>query len=290
MPEPQKTAALLRKRSSLRPQIAFVLGSGFGTVLDDLRERKEIPFKALPGLPPPTVKGHTGKLVLGTLRGTPLLILRGRSHYYEGFSMEDVAFPIRMLAEFGISDLIITNAAGALKKRFRPGNFMVLSDHINFMGTNPLRGTSRNRFVDLSKVYDPNLRSLLHRAAKEVGQPVQSGTYLAVSGPSYETPAEIRAFARLGGDAIGMSTVPEAIVARQCGMRVGAISCITNMAAGLAPNEISHAEVLATAELIRDKANRWLTAFIRLYQSSRQAKALRVSRTTLASSPPSSKK
>ena len=186
--------------------------------------------------------------------------------------MEQVTFPVRVLAAFGVRDLLLTNAAGGVNRRFRPGNFMVLTDHINLMGANPLRGARAAGlplFVDMSCAYDPGLRRLLHQAARAVGLRLRAGVYLAVSGPSYETPAEIRAFARLGADAVGMSTVPEVIVARQCGLKVAAISCITNLAAGLSRRKLSHAEVLQTGEKVKVLAALLLENFARLYGQSR---------------------
>jgi purine-nucleoside phosphorylase len=205
--------------------------------------------------------------------------LSGRAHFYEGHPMERVTFAVRTLAAFGITDLLLTNAAGGINKTFRPGDFMVLTDHINFMGANPLRGGDASspeasvtgasqplpRFVDLTQVYDAKLSALLFRAGKRCNLKLQRGVYLAVSGPSYETPAEVRAFGRLGADAVGMSTVPEAIVARQCGLNVAAVSCITNLAAGISKENLSHAEVLETAERVKTVAVQWLKHFARLY-------------------------
>lgn len=268
----QITVARLRKNSWRRPTLAIVLGSGFGSVTDALAVETEIPYAKLPGFPRTSVKGHAGKVLLGKLADAPVLVLSGRAHYYEDFSMEEVTFPIRVLAGFGIQTVLLTNAAGGINRRFRSGDFMVLTDHINFMGVNPLRGTladDQSRFVDLTRAYDPELNRLLIRAAREAGVALHSGVYLAVSGPSYETPAEIRAFARLGADAVGMSTVPEAIVARQCGLRVAAVSCITNPAAGRGRRALSHAEVLAQAGQVQRRATVWLGAFARLYRQSR---------------------
>ncbi len=227
-----------------------------------------MPYRALPGFPAAGVAGHIGELLIGTLAKTPVLVLSGRSHFYEGHAMSLVTFAVRVLAAYGITDLLLTNAAGGVKRTLQPGDFMVLTDHINFMGANPLRGRGwpgLPRFVDLSSAYDAALRKLLQRASKGCGVRLHSGVYLAVSGPSYETPAEIRAFRRLGADAVGMSTVPEVIVARQCGLRVAALSCITNAAAGIGPGVLSHAEVLQTAKAAGNRAARLITAFARLY-------------------------
>lgn len=256
----------MKKVSRLRPTLAIVLGSGFHHVLTELRVEKKIPYAKIPGFPKPTVSGHAGELFFGTLGGTPVMVLSGRAHYYEGHSMERVTFAVRALAAFGIKDLLLTNAAGGLK--FRAGDFMMLTDHINLMGANPLRGAAipgLPRFVDLTQTYDPGLSGLLRAAANECKVRLRTGVYLAVSGPSYETPAEIRAFARLGADAVGMSTVPEAIVARQCGVNVVAVSCITNLAAGISKEKLSHTEVLETAERVKTRASAVLKNFAKLY-------------------------
>jgi purine-nucleoside phosphorylase len=189
--------------------------------------------------------------------------LSGRAHFYEGQPMERVTFAVRALAAFGIRDLLLTNAAGGINRKFHAGDFMVLTDHINFMGANPLRGAPD--FVDLTQVYDAKLSALLFRAGKSCNLKPQRGVYLAVSGPSYETPAEIRAFARLGADAVGMSTVPEAIVARQCGLNVAAVSCITNLAAGISREKLSHAEVMQTAGGVKTLAAKLVKHFASLY-------------------------
>ena len=229
-------ARQIGKLSRLRPSLAIVLGSGFQEAISRMEVAREISYAKLAGFPAVGVSGHAGKIVLGHLGGTPVLVLSGRAHYYEGHPMEQVTFAVRALAAFGITDILLTNAAGGLNRSFRPGDFMVLTDHINFMGVNPLRGPAipdLPRFVDMTQTYDKRLSALLHRAGKKCGLRLRSGVYLAVSGPTYETPAEIRAFRRLGADAVGMSTVPEAIVARQCGLNVAGMSCITNPAAGL---------------------------------------------------------
>jgi len=264
-----KTAvARIKKLSRLRPTLALVLGSGFNHVLRELEVDAEIPYAKLPGFPKPGVAGHEGKFFIGRLGGTPVLVLSGRAHFYEGHPMERVTFPVRALAAFGIRDLLLTNAAGGVNRRFRPGDFMVLTDHINWMGVNPLRGEAAPglpRFVDLTHTYDEGLNRLLRKAARGCKLRLHSGVYLAVSGPSYETPAEIHAFARLGADAVGMSTVPEAVVARQCGLNVAAVSCITNLAAGRSGQLLSHAEVLETAEKVQHRASVLLKNFATLY-------------------------
>jgi purine-nucleoside phosphorylase len=268
LPDPKTAAARLKQLSPLRPNLAIILGSGFHHALADLRVDKKIPYAKIPGFPRPTVSGHAGELYFGHLGETPVIVLSGRAHFYEGHEMERVTFATRTLAAFGIKDLLLTNAAGGINKKFRADDFMVLTDHINFMGVNPLRGPNAPglpRFVDLTETYDPQLQKRLFQAGKISKLKLQRGVYLAVSGPSYETPAEIRAFAALGADAVGMSTVPEAIVARQCGLRVAAISCITNLAAGISRQKLSHAEVLETADRVKKSGAALIKNFARLY-------------------------
>ena len=266
--EPQAAATKLKTLSRLRPTLGIILGSGFHFVRNVLSVEAEIPYAKLPGFPVARVSGHAGQLLMGRLGGTDVLVLSGRAHFYEGHPMTSVTFAVRALAAYGIRDLLLTNAAGGVNRAFRPGDFMVLTDHINFMGTNPLRGPAQRdlpRFVDMTQTYDRGLQRLLGRAARQCRMRLRSGVYLAVCGPSYETPAEIRAFARLGADAVGMSTVPEAIVARQCGVKVAALSCITNLAAGRSRQPLSHAEVLETGERVKTQAAQLLETFAKLY-------------------------
>ena len=269
MADPSSTAARLKKLSQLRPSLALILGSGFHHAVSQMKVELRVAYGKLPGFPPVGVSGHAGELLLGRLSGTPVLVLSGRAHFYEGHPMSLVTFAVRVLHAYGIQDLLITNAAGGLNRRFRAGDFMMLTDHINFMGSNPLRGIADQKnltgFVDLTCVYDRGLRQLLEKAGRAAGVKLHKGIYLAVCGPSYETPAEIRAFARLGADAVGMSTVPEAIVARQCGIRVAGLSCITNLAAGRTRGNLSHAEVLETAESVKILAAHLLKNFTNLY-------------------------
>ena len=263
LPDPAAVAAELRSELRALPELAIVLGSGFQDALGGLRGLTEIPYAKIRGFPRPTVPGHAGRLVLAASEKLPMLALYGRSHFYEGLEMAEVTFPVRVLAALGVRDLILTNAAGGISARLRRGDFMCITDHINLMGANPLRGQAA--FVDMTTVYDPKLIALWRRAARNAKVRLATGVYLAVSGPSYETPAEIRAFARLGADAVGMSTVPEAIVARQCGMRVSALSCITNLAAGRTRKALSHEEVLETGRRVSKSATDLLTAFLNLY-------------------------
>jgi purine-nucleoside phosphorylase len=263
--DPKTTAALLKKETGLRPALGMVLGSGFQQALTHLKVVYEIAYGQLPGFPTVGVTGHAGKLVLGTFDQIPVLALKGRAHYYEGVTMERLTFPVRVLAEFGIRTLLLTNAAGAVNRAYRSGDFMALEDHINFIEANPLRGPALPglpRFVDLTRVYDRRLIDVARKAAKKSKLRLHTGVYMAVSGPNYETPSEIRAFRRLGADAIGMSTVPEAIVARQYGLAVAGISCITNKAGGdEKAGVLAHQEVLAMGESKKEEMARFLQAF-----------------------------
>ena len=260
--------AKLERLSRLRPSLAIVLGTGFQHVLSRLRAEAAARDSELPGFPRLSVSGHRDELFIARLGGVPVIMLSGRAHFYEGHPMPDVTYPVRVLAAYGIRDLLLTNAAGGINPKFRPGDFMSVRDHINFMGTNPLRGDpieADSRFVDLTHTYDRGLGRLLVKSGNASGARVHSGVYLAVSGPSYETPAEICAFAKLGADAVGMSTVPEAIVARQCNLRVAGLSCITNLAAGRTARPLSHAEVLETAQRVKHVTADLLEKFAELY-------------------------
>lgn len=265
---PAEAAARLRKISSLRPTLGVILGSGFNRAVEGMKVETRCPYAELPGFPQVGVSGHAGEVWIGRFGGNPVLVLNGRCHFYEGLPMAKVTFAVRVLASVGIRDLLVTNAAGGINRGFRRGDFMLLTDHINLMGVSPLGGdcpAGLNRFVDLTHAYDEQLSALLRRAASKAGVKLRSGVYLAVAGPSYETPAEIRAFSRLGADAVGMSTVPEVIVARQCGIRVAGLSCITNLAAGHTGKALSHSEVLETARLSGPAGGRMIRAFVELY-------------------------
>jgi purine-nucleoside phosphorylase len=264
---PKKAVQLIQSSTPLRPSIALVLGSGFQALARTVSDAVEIPYTRIPGFLPTRVDGHEGKVMIGHLNAVPVIVLSGRAHYYEGHSLAELTVPIRVLAACGVRTLILTNAAGGINPHYRRGDFMGVTDHLNFMGANPLRGLVRTKqscFVDLSETYDPSLVKLLVKAARQTRVRLHLGVYAAVPGPCYETPAEVRAFGRLGADAVGMSTVPEAIVARQCGLRVAAVSCITNPAAGLSRHPISHAEVLATGEKVKAQAVALLNAFVSL--------------------------
>ncbi len=236
-------AEAVRERFPNFPPVAVVLGSGLGDVL--ATGGPTLPYSEIPHFPRPRVEGHSGVLEVGEFA-----VLRGRCHFYEGHPMEAVVRPVRMLARLGVRTLLLTNAAGTVDRRFRPGDLMLIEDHLNFLGGNPLRGENLEvfgpRFPDLTDAYDPGLRKLAISVARTERIPLRRGVYAAAPGPSYETPAEIRMFRRLGASAVGMSTVPEVIAARHAGLKVTAISCITNLAAGLARRPLAHAEVLET--------------------------------------------
>ena len=261
----EKTAASTLKRvSKLRPKLAFVLGSGFQPITEAFDNAQVIPYAKLTGFIKPTVTGHVGCVTIGRLGDTQVIALTGRAHYYEGHSLAEITFPIRVLTEYGIESVLLTNAAGGINKKFKPGDFMRFSDHINFIGDNPLRGISpkgSSRFIDLTETYDRSLAKQLTIAARKTKTNLFKGVYCAVTGPSYETPAEIKALSKLGVDAIGMSTVPEAIVARQCGLRVAALSCITNAAAGIGKSPLTHEEVLTVGIQSSNQAVKLLTEF-----------------------------
>lgn len=249
---------------SQRP-LLVVMGSGWGPVADALLEQEgSVDYGNLPGFPVSTVAGHAGRLVWGRMAGVPVYCMQGRFHYYEGYSMEQVVFPIRVFAALGVRGVLLTNAAGGIAEGLVPGSLMAIEDHINFMGANPLRGANDDhigpRFPDLTAGYDNRLRACLMEAAQAASVPLHSGVYLAVSGPSFETPAEIRAFARLGADAVGMSTVPECIAARHAGLRVAGLSCITNLAAHVGGAPLSHEEVGRAAKEALDNVTRLLGA------------------------------
>ena len=267
LPRPSATASLILGRTCLRPRLAIILGSGFGPLAGAVECDREFPYRDLPGFPVGDAPGHDGCLRIGTWHGVPVAVLRGRAHHYEGFEPAEVVFATRVVAAMGVETLLATNAAGAINPRFRVGDFMILEDHINFMGVNPLLGpvgAGEARFVDMTRAYDPELRRHLKAAAGSISLPVRTGVYLAVQGPSFETPAEIRAFRRWGADAVGMSTVPEVLAARQAGLRVAACSCITNAAAGLGGESqvVSAAEVLEVARSREDQARQWIGAFV----------------------------
>lgn len=245
---------VIQSKTDYRPRIAIVLGSGLGDLADQLEDACSIPYGELPHFAVSTAPGHKGRLVLGKLCGQQVLCMQGRLHLYEGYPIQQVVFPIRVMKLLGIQTLILTNAAGGVDLSYTPGDLMLLSDHINFMGQNPLTGPNDERFGprfhDMGSIYNPELRQLAHKAAGELGFSLHEGVYLGYMGPSYETPAEIRAFRLLGANAVGMSTVPEAIAANHCDMDILAISCITNMAAGILPEKLDENHVIEVANRV----------------------------------------
>ncbi len=257
-------ADLIRSRAAARPpRVAIVLGSGLGPVADAVEAPTVIPYADLPGFPAPGVDGHRGRLLLGRLGGASVAVMQGRAHYYESGRADGMAAAMRTLAEVGCRILLLTNAAGSLRPEMPAGSLMLISDHINFSGRNPLIGCDEDdRFVDLVDAYDPALREIMLAAASGLNLPLREGVYAWFSGPSFETPAEVRAAGILGADAVGMSTVPEAILARQRRLRVVALSTIVNLAAGLAPAPLSHRQTIDVAGAAADNVRRLLIAFL----------------------------
>lgn len=250
------TAKGIQSRLNNPPKIAMILGSGLGALADELDHATRISYAEIPGFPVSKVQGHAGQLVCGRLEGIDVAVMQGRAHYYEGWSMEEVTFPVRVFSLMGINHLVVTNAAGGVNPDFSEGDLMLIRDHLNLTGENPLRGPNHEsfgpRFPDMSDPYDKHLREKAHAVARSLSIDLKEGVYAGVGGPSYETPAEVQMIGRVGGDAVGMSTVPEVIVANHCGMSVAGISCITNMAAGLGNETLTHDEVKETADRVRD--------------------------------------
>ena len=261
-----EAAAYIQSQTKLQPRLALVLGSGLGAFADDLADKATIPYSGIPHFPVSTAEGHAGNLVIGKVADVPVAVMQGRVHYYEGHSMARVTFPMRVFSRLGLKGVLLTNAAGGISKGLKQGSLVVLSDHINLQGTNPLIGPNDSRFgprfPDMTEAYAKDWRSLTLAEAKRLGIDMQEGVYAAVPGPSYETPAEIRFLRTVGADVVGMSTVAEVIVARHCGMKVLAISVVTNMAAGILDQPINHAEVLETGRRIRGQFSELLRALI----------------------------
>ena len=250
-------AEYLRSQVALRPTIGLVLGSGLGDYADTLENAIRIPYSEIPNFPVPTIPGHSGALVFGKKCGQDVVVMQGRIHYYEGLPQQEITLPIRVLAALGVKTVVLSNACGGVNLNFEPGDLMLISDHINFSGANPLIGPNLDkfgpRFPDMSDLYTASLRKAIRQKAELSGLSLQEGVYAMYSGPNYETPAEIRMFRTLGADAVGMSTVPEALVAGHCGLQVVGVSCITNMAAGVLPVKLNHAEVTETANRVSQK-------------------------------------
>jgi len=261
-------ADFLLVRTALRPRIGIVLGSGLGAFASELQGATAISFADIPHFPQSTVPGHSGRLVLGTIANVPVAVMQGRVHAYEGYSSDEVTFPIRVLGRMGVAEVVLTNAAGGINPAFKQGQLVLLSDHINLTGRNPIAGANDDRFgprfFDMSEAYSARLRTVAHDAARAMDFRLDEGVYLSVLGPSFETPAEIRAFATLGADLVGMSTVQETIAARQMGIEVLGISCVTNMASGIQKEPLSHEEVMETGRAVEAQLAELLTRVVAL--------------------------
>lgn len=253
-------ADYIRQRIKIKPSAAIILGSGLGDIADYLEDKVTIPYEEIPHFPTSSVAGHAGMLVAGRICGKDVLVMQGRVHCYEGHAQQYITMPVRVMHLLGVKSLVLTNAAGGVSLSYKPGDLMLISDHINFSGSNPLMGPNLEnfgpRFPDCSEVYSAALRERVTERAANEGIELKQGVYMMFCGPSFETPAEIRMARVLGADAVGMSTVPEALVAAHCGMQVLGLSCISNMAAGILPQKLSHQEVMDTGAMVRDKVNK----------------------------------
>lgn len=256
-------AEFVAARAPLQPKLGIVLGSGLGSFARKVEQATAIPYSQIPHFPQSTVPGHSGRLMIGTIGGVPVAVMQGRVHAYEGYSSEEVTFPIRVLSRLGVKTLVLTNAAGGINPAFRQGQLVLISDHINLTGRNPIAGAHDARFgprfFDMSDAYSAQLRAVAKDAAKDIDLDLEEGVYLSVLGPSFETPAEIRAFRTMGADLVGMSTVQETIVARQMGIEVLGISCVTNLAAGIQATPLSHEEVLEAGRAVEARLAELLT-------------------------------
>lgn len=263
----QEAAQFIRSKFEKEISVALVLGSGLGAFADEVENKVIVPYEEIPHFARSTVEGHAGKLVLGEIEGVSVAVQQGRFHYYEGYDLSEVTFPIRVFGLLGIKNLVLTNAAGSLNSDFPQGSLMLLRDHINLLGANPLRGRNDERFgarfPDMTEVYSRDYQEAVISEAKEMNLELRRGVYCALSGPTYETPAEIRMYREIGADAVGMSTVPEAIIARHQGMKVIGISCITNLAAGMSDEEINHQEVMETGAQVADTFKNLLRRIIK---------------------------
>jgi purine-nucleoside phosphorylase len=262
----QEAVAAIQNRCGLQPEVGVILGSGLGAVAQELTDPVRIAYTEIPHFHATSVEGHSGYILLGRMKGVPTVILQGRFHFYEGYSMQSVVLPTRVVCALGAHTLVLTNAAGGINTRYRPGDLMVIEDHINLMGDNPLKGPNLAklgpRFPDLSEAYSKECVKALDQAAGEEGVSLHHGVYCGLLGPTYETPAEVRMLRTLGADAVGMSTVPEAIAANHLGVRVCGVSLITNLAAGLSPQKLSHEEVMENSKAGVEKLSRLLVRAI----------------------------
>lgn len=250
----KESADFIKSKINNTPTIGLILGSGLGVLADEIQDAVKIPYNQIPNFPVSTVEGHAGQLVIGNLEGKIVIAMQGRFHFYEGYSMQDVTFPVRVMKALGVDTIVVTNAAGGANKEFKPGDLMIITDHINFGGSNPLIGANDNRlgvrFPDMSSAYTKEYIELAKKCAKDLSIDIKEGVYMLFTGPTYETPAEIRMAQVLGADAVGMSTVPEVIVASHSKMKVVGVSCITNMAAGILDQPLNHEEVIETTQKV----------------------------------------
>lgn len=255
--EIKESAEYILSKLSLEPEIGLILGSGLGAIGDQIEDPEYFPYNEIPNFPVSTVEGHAGKLVVGILEGKRVVAMQGRFHYYEGYNMQEVTFPVRVMKLLGVKTLIVTNAAGAVNTSYKPGDLMLINDHLNLAFDNPLIGKNLNdfgtRFPDMSNAYDFNLRHRVKEIASSLNIELREGVYACMTGPTYETPAEIRMVRTIGADAVGMSTVPEVIVAVHSGLKVIGVSCMTNMAAGILDQPLDHSEVMETSTMAREK-------------------------------------
>lgn len=253
--ELNEAVSFIKERLPFEPELALILGSGLGDLANEIENPVKIKYDDIPHFPVSTVEGHAGQFVMGMFEGRKVIAMQGRFHFYEGYSMQTCTFPVRVMKLLGVKNLLLTNAAGGANTAYVPGDLMLITDHLNFAGTNPLIGKNDDdmgpRFPDASNVYDKNLNLEIRQIAKQLGIRLQEGVYAMSPGPSYETPAEVRMLRLLGADAVGMSTVPEALVANHMGMKVTGISCITNMAAGILDQPLHHGEVVETANMVK---------------------------------------
>lgn len=266
----------IKEKNETSPQVGIILGSGLGAFVEKMENKTTIPYNQIPHFKKVSVEGHEGKLILGNISGVSTVALQGRFHLYEGHSMEDVVFPVRVLAKLGIKFLILTNAAGGVNQDFSPGDLIILTDHINLSGQNPLVGPNDEsmgpRFPDMSRTYSENLIKILEETGKELKIKTKKGVYAGVLGPTYETPSEIKMIRTLGGDVVGMSTVPEAIVANQLGIKICGISCVTNMGAGIIEQTLKHEDIKHEALKVMDRFTNLLTGAILKFHKAAQWK------------------
>lgn len=272
----KETAEFIKTKTTSLPEIAIVLGSGLGPLAGLIEKPVVIPYEEIPNFATSTVFGHAGELVIGSLNGKQVVCMNGRFHYYEGYSFETIVFPLRSFKTLGVNQLILTNAVGGINLSFKAGDLMIIEDHINLMGSNPLIGPNLEelgpRFPDMTDIYSKSLRTLAKTTGESLGIELKEGVYAALTGPSYETPAEIKMLRSLGVDSVGMSTVPEAIVARHMGMEILAISCVTNAAAGISDQPLSHDEVTAVADKVKNDFIRLLSNLIGKIETTQEGK------------------